>query len=109
MTVVSPSCATGTVDQRAQAATFLGSQREARGIPALRAALRDTAEAVRAKAAWVLGMMIAREALLELVSMLQDPSRRVRPQVVVALMHMEEPDVIPALEMALQLEKDSWI
>lgn len=99
----------GTPEQRAEAAAFLGAQRVSSAIPAVRAALRDTVPAVRAKAAWAVGMLRAREAFQDLLPMLRDPSRRVRQQVAEALMQIEEPEAIPALRMALQMERDPWV
>ena len=99
----------GTVEQRAQAATFLGAQRAGDAIPALRIALRDTVPEVRAKVVWALGMLGAKDAMVGLVPLLQDSSRRVRQQTAVALMYLEEPEVLPALELALKMEKDPWI
>ena len=99
----------GTPEQRADAAAFLGAQRVSSAIPVIRAALRDTVPAVRAKAAWAVGMLRAKEALRDLLPMLRDPSRRVRQQVSEALIQIEEPEAIPALRMALQMEKDPWV
>lgn len=99
----------GTDRERAEAATFLGAQRVAGAIPHLRLALRDTVPEVRAKVAWALGMLGAKDSLPDLLPLLRDPSRRVRQQAVVAVMYIEEPEAIPALELALKMERDAWV
>ena len=78
-------------DDRAAAAALLGMHGDSRAIPALRVALRDSALKVRAKAAWALGMLRSKGASAW------------------ALMQIEEPEVISALEMALQMEQDPWV
>ncbi len=109
-TIPKPSkLGSGTPEQRARAAEFLGTQRVAEAIPALRVALRDTVAEVRAKAAWALGMLCSKEALPDLLQVLRDPSRRVRQQTVWALMQVEEPEAAPALQVAARIEKDAWI
>ena len=99
----------GTDEQRAQAASFLGAQREVRAVPALVSALGDPVPAVRAKVAWALGMMGARQALLPLAACLSDSSTRVRQQAGLALMQLEDPGAIGALEAALRAEPDVWV
>ena len=99
----------GTPEQRAAAASFVGAQRISSAIPALRGALRDTVAEVRAKASWALGMLRSKEVVPDLLPMLRDTSGRVRQQVVWALMQIEEPEAVPALEVALRMEKDPWV
>ena len=99
----------GTPAQRADAASYLGAQRESRAIPALIATLRDTSDEVRAKAVWALGMLGAKKALPCVVGLLRDHSTRVRQQAGLALMALEEPDAITPLETAVRMEKDPWV
>jgi HEAT repeat protein len=99
----------GTSDERAQAAAFLGAQRDVRAVPHLIAALQDTVPSVRAKAAWALGMVGGKEALPALVACLSDTSLRVRQQAGLALMGLEEPEAIAALQAALRAESDPWV
>ncbi|MDE2829235.1 MAG: HEAT repeat domain-containing protein [Gemmatimonadota bacterium] len=99
----------GTVDQRIDAAAFLGAQRVFEAVPHLRAALRDSAAPVRTKAAWALGMLRAKEALRDLIRMLGDKDRDVRQIVAWALMQIEEPEAILALERAMASEPDAWV
>ena len=99
----------GSVDQRIDAASFLGAQRVVEAIPHLRAALRDTVISVRTKAAWALGMLRAKEALRDLIRMLGDKDRDVRQIVAWALMQIEEPEAISALERAMASEPDAWV
>jgi HEAT repeat protein len=96
-------------DDRAAAAALLGMHGDSRAIPALRVALRDSALKVRAKAAWALGMLRSKGAIPDLLLTLRDDHRRVRQQSAWALMQIEEPEVISALEMALQMEQDPWV
>ena len=99
----------GSVDQRIDAASFLGAQRVVDAIPHLRAALRDSVTSVRTKAAWALGMLRAKEALRDLIRMLGDKDRDVRQIVAWALMQLEEPEAISALERAMMSEPDAWV
>jgi HEAT repeat protein len=99
----------GSVEQRVDAAAFLGAQRIAEAIPHLRAALRDSATSVRTKAAWALGMLRAKEALPDLIRMLGDKDRDVRQIVAWTLMQIEEPEAISALERAMVSEPDAWV
>ncbi len=99
----------GSIDQRIDAAAFLGAQRIAEAIPHLRAALRDPVPQVRTKAAWALGMLRAKEALRDLIRTLGDKDRDVRQITAWALMQIEEPEAISALERALASEPDAWV
>jgi HEAT repeat protein len=99
----------GTPEERVQAAAFLGAQRDVGAIPHLQFALRDTLPELRAKAAWALGYMGSRESMYDILPLLHDPHRRVRQQAAVALMHVEDPEAIPALEIAAAAEKDAWV
>jgi len=99
----------GTVDQRVDAAAFLGAQRVFEAVPHLRVALRDSAAPVRTKAAWALGMLREKEALRDLIRMLGDKDRDVRQIVAWALMQIEEPEAILALERAMASEPDAWV
>lgn len=99
----------GTPEQRAEAAAFLGAQRVTEAIPALREALKDTSEDVRAKSAWALGAMRSKDALPDLLRLVESDSRRVRQQAVQAVAEIEEPGAIPTLEAALAREDDPWI
>ena len=99
----------GSPKQRAEAAAFMGAQRVAEAVPALREALLDTSEEVRAKAIWALGAIRSKAALEDLIPLVKDPSRRVRQQAVQALAAIEEPEAIPSLEAALEVEEDEWI
>jgi HEAT repeat protein len=99
----------GTPREREDAAAYLGARRIAGAVPYLRKALRDTVPEVRAKAIWGLGMLGAGEALPDLVPFLTDRSRRLRQQAAVAIMHIEQPEAIPVLKLALWTEKDRWV
>ena len=99
----------GTNDERVRAASFLGAQRDVRAIPHLRFALRDTFSELRAKAAWALGNMGSKESMRDIKPLLRDPHRRVRQQAAVALMQIEEPEAIGALELAVVAEKDELV
>ena len=99
----------GSSDQRAQAASFLGAQRVVEAIPHLQRALRDPAPNVRAKAAWALGMLRSKGALRDLVKLLGDRDRDVRQVAAWALMQIEEPEAIVALERAMAVERDAWV
>jgi len=99
----------GTPAQRAEAAAFLGAQGVSEAIPALREALEDTVEDVQAKVIWALGSLRAKASLSALIPLIASASRRIRQQAVQALAQLEEPEVIPALEAALNVEKDPWV
>ena len=99
----------GTPEERVQAAAFLGAQQDVSAIVHLQIALRDTFPELRAKAAWALGYMGARESMREILPLLRDPHRRVRQQAAIALMHIEEPEAIPVLEVAAAAERDAWV
>lgn len=99
----------GSVEQRMDAATFLAVQRIAEAIPHLRVALRDSVPQVRTKVAWALGMLRAKAALRDLILMLGDGDRDARQIAAWALMQLEEPEAIPALERAMASEPDAWV
>jgi HEAT repeat protein len=99
----------GTNEERVRAAAFLGAQRVVSAIPNLQFALRDTFPELRAKAAWALGNLGSKESMQDILPLLRDPHRRVRQQAAVALMHIEEPEAIAALEFAVNAEKDEWV
>lgn len=99
----------GSVEQRMDAATFLGGHRIVEAIPHLRAALRDTVPQVRTKVAWALGALRAKAALHDLSLMLGDRDRNARQIAAWALMQLEEPEAIPALERAMASEPDAWV
>lgn len=99
----------GTPREREDAAGYLGAHRIPGAVPHLRLALRDTVPEVRAKAVWALGMLGAGEALPDLVPFLRDGSRRLRQQAAVAIMHIEQPEAIAVLELALRTERDPWV
>jgi HEAT repeat protein len=94
---------------RIRAIEFLGSQRDRTVIPQLIEATRDTAVEIKAKAAWALGMLQAKEALEPVSQMLSDPASRVRQSASGALLQIEEPEAIPALRAALAKETDEWV
>lgn len=96
-------------DVRVRAIEFLGSQRDRSAIPALIEATSDTAEVVKAKAAWALGMLQAKEAVGPVSEMLRHPSTRVRQSASGALLQIEEPEALPALREALEVEQDEWV
>ncbi|MDE2889062.1 MAG: HEAT repeat domain-containing protein [Gemmatimonadota bacterium] len=99
----------GTPREREDAAAYLGAHRVPGAVPHLRQALRDTVPEVRAKAVWALGMLGAGEALPDLVPFLRDGSRRLRQQAAVAIMHIEQPEAIAVLELAMRTERDPWV
>ncbi len=99
----------GTPREREDAAVYLGAHRIPGAVPHLRQALRDTVPEVRAKAVWALGMLGAGEALPDLVPFLRDGSRRLRQQAAVAIMHIEQPEAIAVLELAMRTERDPWV
>jgi HEAT repeat protein len=99
----------GTAQEREDAAAYLGARRVVGAVPHLRQALRDTVPEVRAKAIWALGMLGASEALPDLLHFLTDRSRRLRQQAVVAIMHIEQPEAIAVLELAMRTERDPWV
>lgn len=99
----------GTPREREDAAAYLGARRVPGSVPWLRQALRDTVPEVRAKAIWALGMLGAGEALPDLVPFLTANSRRLRQQAAVAIMHIERPEAIAVLEMAMRTERDPWV
>lgn len=99
----------GTPDQRAQAAAFLGAQRVSDAIPHLRAALRDTVPEVRTKVIWALGMLRSKAAMRDLISLLRDGNRDIRQATALGLMQIEDPEAIPALENAHRMETDAWV
>lgn len=99
----------GTPREREDAAAYLGAHRVPGAVPHLRQALRDTVPEVRAKAVWALGMLGAGEALPDLVPFLRDSSRRLRQQAAVAIMHIEQPEAIAVLELAMRTERDPWV
>ena len=99
----------GIPKQRVEAAAFLGAQRVAEAVPALREALSDTSEEVRAKVIWALGTIRSKAALHDLIPLVKDSSRRIRQQAVQALAAIEKPEAIPHLEAALETEEDEWI
>ena len=99
----------GTPEQRAQAAAFLGAQRIAEAIPHLRTALQDEDDAVRAKVIWALGMLRSSAAMPDLLPLMQDSDRNIRQVTARTLMQIEAPEAIPALENALKIESDEWV
>ena len=99
----------GDAKERVDAAAFLGEQRVSDAIPALSRALRDPEQEVRIKAVWALGMIRSKRSMRDLIPLLRDGNRRVRQTAAWSLMQMEEPDAIPALEMAMRMENDGWV
>lgn len=99
----------GTPEQRAQAAAFLGAQRIVEAIPHLRAALQDKNTSVRAKVIWALGMLRSTAAMPDLLPLMKDSDRNMRQVTARALMQIEAPEAIPALENALKIESDEWV
>lgn len=99
----------GTPEQRAQAASFLGAQRIAEANPHLQEALQDENAKVRAKVIWALGMLRSKAALKNLLPFMQDADRHIRQATARALMQIEEPDAIETLEQALKVESDDWV
>jgi HEAT repeat protein len=99
----------GSPDQRAQAASFLGAQRVGDAVPHLQRALRDSEPNVRAKVVWALGMLRSKDALRDLIKLLGDHDRDVRQVTAWALMQVEEPEAIAALERAMAIEHDAWV
>ena len=99
----------GTPREREDAAAYLGARRVTGAVSYLRQALRDTVPEVRAKAIWALGMLGAGEALPDLVPFLTDRNRRLRQQAAMAIMHIEQPEAIAFLELAVRTERDPWV
>lgn len=96
-------------DVRIRAIEFLGSQGDRTAIPELIIAVSDSVIEVKAKAAWALGMLQAKEAVEPVSSLLKDPEGRVRQSASRALLQIEEPDALPALREALAVEVDKWV
>jgi HEAT repeat protein len=99
----------GTPEQRALAASFLGAQRITQAIPHLLKSLEDENVQVRVKVIWALGMLRSKGALKNLLLFMQDPERDVRQVTARALMQIEEPEAIETLEQALKIESDEWV
>jgi HEAT repeat protein len=99
----------GTPEQRAQAASFLGAQRIAEAIPHLQVALQDESIQVRVKVIWALGSLRSKRVLDNLLPLMQDTDRNIRQATARALMQIEEPKAIVALERALKIEYDTWV
>ncbi|MBT3603057.1 MAG: HEAT repeat domain-containing protein [Candidatus Latescibacteria bacterium] len=99
----------GTPEQRAQAASFLGAQRITKAIPQLLEALQDENVQVRTKVIWALGMLRSKAGLKKMLPFMQDPDRDIRQATARALMQIEEPGAIAMLESALKIEPDEWV
>ena len=99
----------GTPEQRAQAASFLGAQRIANAVPYLKAALQDENAQVRVKVIWALGTLRSKRVLKDLLPVMQNENRNIRQATALALMQIEEPDALQTLQGALLTESDVWV
>ena len=92
---------------RATAAWALGNAGDRSSLDALIAALGDPSAEVRTSAVWALGSVEPRQAPRALVAMLRDKDPQLRELTAWALYSIEDPETIPALQAALQAERDT--
>lgn len=95
-----------SVKVRATAAWALGNVGDRDAVEALSAALGDTSRSVRLRAAWAIGNVEPREAPRAVIDMLSDPEAEVRRMAAWVLYNVQDPAAVPALDAAMQREKD---